>query len=133
MRLLGALALLFMPVSAGELVDCGLVPGETYAIDREHLLRPDGTVLVGWQACEIPVGVRLTVAITEVAPPPPRVTIKVTPPCGQRWDASFETEKAIAYFTDRGVPATSIDVVTMSCGPTPVIDAEIGTSASSPR
>lgn len=135
----GALAvlLLFLPAHAGEQEDCGLLPGVVYRADALHLLRPDGTVILYWADCYLPVGATLSFGIVEVPSVVETVTkvvLKVTPPCGmeEAW-MLMEVPKARAFFTAKGVSADALVVDAGVCAARPRIDAEVTETSEEPR
>lgn len=137
MRWAVAALLLLLPAHADEQEDCGLLPGEVYRADAQHLLRPDGTVIQNWTDCYIPVGAALSFGIVEVPPPATKVTkvvLTVTPPCGSEvlWTAT-EVPKAKAFFVAKGVSETAFVVESASCAARPRIEAAVVEVSEEPR
>lgn len=137
MRGVVALLLLLLPAHAGEQEDCGLLPGEVYRADAQHLLRPDGTVIENWTDCYIPVGAALSFGIVEVPPPVGRVTkvvLKVTPPCGTEalWSATA-IPQAKTFFLAKGVSEDALVVESLACAARPRIEASVIEVSEEPR
>lgn len=137
MRGLATVLLLFLPAHAGDEEDCGLLPGEVYRADTSHLLRPDGTVILNWTDCYLPVGSTLSFGIVEVPPPATKVTkvvLTVTPPCGTEalWTEA-EVPKAKAFFLAKGVSEDALVLETAACAGRPRIEARVVEVAEEPR
>jgi len=116
-RLIGALVLLLAtqtraedPQSADHEAweDCGLVAGETYRIGRNTLQLPDGRVITGWSACDIPVGVRFSLWYDEVPEAPPATTQKQQDPTLPAADKTPIPSSGVSQMLDSSAQAASV-------------------------